>query len=91
MNERFLLRNTLGDLAVSENKKPEIEKPKGGDIKSLRDDFAMAALDHATSVYTKMSMAEIDRLMNRKNYSKDEAIARLAYNMADAMLAAREI
>lgn len=91
MNERFLLRNTLSDMALTEKPKTEPEKPKGGSIKSLRDDFAMAALDHATSIYTKMSVAELDRLMNRKNYSKDEAVARLAYSMADAMLAAREV
>lgn len=91
MNERYLLRNTSRDMAVSENIKTERDTPKGGDTKSLRDDFAMAALDHATSIYSKMTMAELDRLMNRKNYSKDEAVARLAYNMADAMLAAREI
>ncbi|WP_297803481.1 hypothetical protein [uncultured Brevundimonas sp.] len=59
--------------------------------KTLRDEFAMSALDHATSVYSKMTVAEMDRVMGRKNYSKDEAVARLAYRMADAMLAAREV
>lgn len=75
------------------NATAKAEKPKAKvtATKSLRDEFAMAALDHATSIYTKMTMTELDRLMGRKNYSKDEAIARLAYNMADAMLAAREV
>lgn len=58
--------------------------------KNLRDDFAIASLDYGTTIYAKMTVTELDRLMGRKNYTKDEAVARLAYNMADAMLAARE-
>lgn len=71
--------------------KPDKPKAKASASKTLRDEFAMSALDHATNVYTKMTVAELDRLMGRKNYSKDEAVARLAYNMADALLAAREV
>lgn len=91
MNERLLRRTALNEQAVTEESKTERAKPKGGSTKSLRDDFAMAALEHATGIYAKMTVMEIDRLMGRKNYSKDEAVARLAYNMADAMLAAREV
>jgi hypothetical protein len=90
VNEKSVLRkspNTSPDAPA----KAEKPKAKVTASKSLRDEFAMSALDHATSVYTKMTMAELDRLMGRKNYSKDEAVARLAYNMADAMLIAREI
>lgn len=81
----FALRESLKEGGNSAKPKGEIP------AKNLRDDFAMAALDHASSIYSKMTVAELDRLMARKNYSKDEAVARLAYNMADAMLAAREI
>lgn len=80
-------RQPLEDALIDLNVSP---KPKKASPHSMRDDFAMAALEHATNVYTKMSMAEMDRIMGRKNYSKDEIIARLAYNMADAMLIARE-
>lgn len=89
MSQSSLLRKPV--VETGEDKaKPAKAKAKTGATKALRDDFAMAALDHATSVYAKMTVAELDRLMGRKNYSKDEAVARLAYNMADAMLAARE-
>ncbi|MHC3127170.1 hypothetical protein OB03_07625 [Brevundimonas sp. GN22] len=90
MNEKSVLRKS--PMASPEAPvKADKPKTKVTASKSLRDEFAMAGLDHATSVYTKMTMTELDRLMGRKNYSKDEAIARLAYNMADAMLVAREI
>ncbi len=91
MNERLLRRVVVDDLAVAEGAKAERSKVAGGLTRSLRDDFAMAALGHAAGVYAKMTVQETDRLMNRKTYSKDEAVARLAYNMADAMLAAREV
>lgn len=81
----FALRESLKDSCTAPKVRGEIPD------RNLRDDFAMSALDHATTVYSKMAVAELDRLMGRKNYSKDEAVARLAYNMADAMLAAREI
>lgn len=91
MNERLLRRVVVDDLAVAESAKTERSKMADGSTRSLRDDFAMAALGHAAGVYAKMTVPETDRLMNRKTYSKDEAVARLAYNMADAMLAAREV
>lgn len=90
MNNSVLLRSQL---------KPELQ-PKSGDSdkvqavelpKGLRDEFAMAALEHANLVYGKMTVGELDRMMGRKSYSKDEAVARLAYNMADAMLVARQV
>lgn len=88
MSQVSLLRKPVAEAPAATTKSKA--KPKAA-TKTLRDDFAMAALDHATAVYTKMTMTELDRLMGRKNYSKDEAVARLAYNMADAMLAAREV
>lgn len=88
MSQVSLLRKPVAENTEATAKsKP---KPKVA-TKTLRDDFAMAALDHATAVYAKMTMTELDRLMGRKNFTKDEAVARLAYNMADAMLAAREV
>lgn len=88
MNQPHLLRKTTLDTALSD---VQIEvKPKADSAKNLRDDFAMAALDHASTIYAKMTVAELDRLMGRKNYTKDAAVARLAYNMADAMLEARQ-
>lgn len=89
MTQPSLLRKQIqdGSAVVAPTTKA---KTKAG-AKTLRDDFAMAALDHATSVYAKLTVPELDRVMGRKNYSKDEAVARLAYSMADAMLAAREV
>ena len=90
MNNSVLLRNQLKtdpQAATADSTKPAGKvEPKG-----LRDEFAMSALEHANLVYGKMTMAEVDRMMGRKTYSKDEAIARLAYNMADAMLLARQV
>ena len=91
MNEPGLLRKKLLESVLPEGGATPKEKGSLDAVKNLRDEFAMSALDHATSVYSKMTVTEIDRLMGRKNYSKDEAVARLAYNMADAMLAARDI
>ena len=91
MNERSGLRKPLSTSVIEEDAATTKPKTKVSASKSLRDEFAMSALDHATSIYTKMTVMELDRLMGRKNYSKDQAIARLAYNMADALLAAREV
>jgi len=88
MKQTHLLRKTPSETAPVETPS-EKAKPKAAAAKTLRDDFAMAALEHASTVYAKMTVTELDRLMGRKNYSKDEAVARLAYNMADAMLEAR--
>lgn len=85
MKQPQLLRKTTLDVEPVEKVKPIVTATK-----TLRDDFAMAALEHASTIYAKMTVTELDRLMGRKNYSKDEAVARLAYNMADAMLEARQ-
>ncbi|WP_312821253.1 hypothetical protein [Brevundimonas sp.] len=94
MNDKSMLRKSPQTSTDAKPEKPEKqEKPRAkvSGTKTLRDEFAMAALEHATSVYTKMTVTELDRMMGRKNYSKDEAVARLAYNMADALLSAREV
>ena len=91
MTESSPLRKSLSEDIHSVVTTKAKARTKSNSTKTLRDDFAMSALAHATSVYTKMTMTELDRLMGRKNYTKDEAVARLAYNMADAMLEAREI
>lgn len=89
MNETSLLRKAPGETAGQASAAAKTNAIS--DVRTLRDEFAMASLDHAASIYAKMSMAELDRMLGRKNHTKDEAVARLAYKMADAMLAAREV
>lgn len=92
MNQPRLLRKNV-DGEIMQEQPAEAPKPKAKVTasKSLRDEFAMASLEHASNVYSKMTVAELDRMMARKTYTKDDAVARLAYNMADAMLTAREV
>ena len=58
----------------------------------LRDRFAMAALTGLTSAYhgSAESAASIVDIAEKLGVLEDFAIAKMAYNYADAMLKARE-